>query len=557
MLISDFNLPLINAFIMKLIYKSYFVQFVLLIIVFGQVGCNKDFLNQQPLAQLSQATFWNSSSDALLALTGIYQGSDVGDASYTNDDLILGSDTDDSGYKNGAVGLIYSGYFQASDAQVVGAVWTRAYKAIYRANYFLENIDKVQMDATLKAQYIAEARFLRAYEYFYMSVLYGGVPLVTKTLTIAEANSQTRNTLKEVQDYAISECTAAAADLPAARPDGEKGRILKGAALGIAGRLLMIQQKWPEAAAVYKQIIDLNTYILDPRYKEIFEEAGEGSKEILLSVNCVASLYGNTHNQRNYHPDFYGGYQEDNIYQGLVDAYECTDGLPIGESPLYDPQHPFEHRDPRMYATIFLPGYTVFRGKLFPADPASTKIATLIGATRYGWKKFVTETYAGDNGSSGDDIILMRYAEVLLGYLESTLESGGAITQSLLDAIINKVRGRSAVNMPAVTETDPDKLRALVQNEDRVEIATEGLIRYMSIRRWGIYQQVINTVFYGMKLTDDPANYTDYKVAKTGPYAGHLISLDKTGTVKQGWDLIPIPQSERDINSALTQNPDY
>lgn len=542
---------------MKLIYKSYFAQFVLLIIVFGQTGCNKDFLNQQPLAQLSQGTFWNSSSDALLALTGIYQGSDVGDASYTNDDLILGSDTDDSGYKNGTVGLIYSGYFQASDAQVVGAVWTRAYKAIYRANYFLENIDKVQMDATLKAQYVAEARFLRAYEYFYMSVLYGGVPLVTKTLTIPEANSQTRNSLKETQDFAISECTAAAADLPAVRPDGEKGRILKGAALGIVGRLLMIQKKWPEAAAVYKQIIDLNSYIIDPRYKQIFEEAGEGSKEILLSVNCVASLYGNTHNQRNYHPDFYGGYQEDNIYQGLVDAYQCTDGLPIDQSPLYDPQHPFDHRDPRMYATIFLPGYTVFRGKVFPADPASTKIATLKGATGYGWKKYVTENYAGDNGSSGDDIILMRYAEVLLGYLESTLESGGAITQSLLDATINKIRARAAVNMPPVTETDPDKLRALVRNEYRVEFATERLIRYMSIRRWGIYQQVINTVFYGMKLTNDPANYTDFNVAKTGPYAGHLISLDKTGTVKQGWDLIPIPQSERDINSALTQNPDY
>lgn len=542
---------------MKRIYKSNFVQFALLIIVLGLAGCSKDFLNQQPLAQLSEATFWNSSSDALLALTGIYQSSDVGDASYTNDDLILGSDTDDSGYKNAAIGLIYSGYFVASDAQVVGAVWTRAYRTIFRVNYFLENIDKVDMDASLKAQYVAEARFIRAYEYFYMSVLYGGVPLVTKTLTIAEANSQTRNSLQEIQDFAISECTAAAADLPAIRPDGEKGRILKGAALGIAGRLLMIQKKWTEAAAVYKQIIDLSAYIIDPRYKEIFEEAGENSKEILLSVNCVASLYGNTHNQRNYHPDFYGGYQEDNIYQGLIDAYECTDGLPISQSPLYDPQHPFEHRDPRLYATVFLPGYTVFRGKLFPADPASTQIATLKGATGYGWKKFVTEGFAGDNGSSGDDIILMRYAEVLLGYLESTLESGEAITQPLLDATINKVRGRAAVNMPAVTEADPDKLRELLRNEYRVEFATERLIRYMSIRRWGIYHQVINTVFYGMKLTDDPANYTDYNVAKTGPYAGHLISLDKTGTVKQGWDLIPIPQSEIDINSALTQNPDY
>ena len=227
---------------MKPFKKTYFIGFVLSLSVIGQTGCTKDFLDQQPLAQLSEATFWHSQSDALLALTGIYQGSDVGDASYTNDDLILGSDTDDSGYKNGGVGVIYSGYLLPSDAQVVGATWTRAYRTIFRVNYFLENIDKVTMDATLKAQYIAEAKFLRAYEYFYMSVLYGGVPLVTKTLTIDEANNQTRNSLQEIQDFAISELTAAAADLPATRPESEKGRILKGAALGIKGRLLMTQK---------------------------------------------------------------------------------------------------------------------------------------------------------------------------------------------------------------------------------------------------------------------------------------------------------------------------
>jgi hypothetical protein len=553
----NFKLFVIKEIIMKSFKKFHVVEFSLLLFVFGQFGCTKNFLNQEPQSQLSESTFWTSQSDALLALTGIYQGSDVGDNTYSNDDLILGSDTDDSGYKNGGVGVIYSGYLLPSDGQVVGATWIRAYKAIFRANYFLENIDKAGMDAALKAQFVAEAKFIRAYEYFYMSVLYGGVPLVTKTLTIEEANNQTRSALQDVQEFAISECIAAAKDLPASRPDGEKGRILKGAALGIVGRLFMIQKKWTEAASTFKEIIDLNEYIIDPRYKEIFEEAGENSKEILLSINCVAGLYGNTHNQRNYHPDFYGGYQEDNIFQGLIDDYQMTDGLAISESLLYDPQNPFNNRDPRLYATVFLPGYTVFRGELFPADPASTKISTLKGATGYGWKKFVTEGYTGDNGSSGDDIILMRYAEILLGYLEAKLENGDAIDQSLLDQTINKVRGRAAVNMPPITETNIDKLREIVRHEYRVEFATERLIRYMTIRRWGIYQDVINKVFYGMKMTDDPANYTDFNVAKTGPYAGHLIVIDKTGTVKPGWDIIPIPLPEIDINPKLTQNPDY
>lgn len=160
-------------------------------------------------------------------------------------------------------------------------------------------------------------------------------------------------------------------------------------------------------------------------------------------------------------------------------------------------------------------------------------------------------------GSSGDDIVLMRYAEVLLGYLEAKLENGDAITQELLDQTINKIRGRASVNMPPVTMTTPDKLREIVRHEYCIEFATERLIRYISIRRWGIYHQVINRVFYGMKMTDDPANYTDFNVAKTGQYAGHLIVLDKTNTIKPGCDLIPIPLPEIELNPALTQNSDY
>src|SRR5690606_27615112 len=131
----------------------------------------------------------------------------------------MASATDDSGYKAGAKGVIYSGYLVPGDAQVVQAIWERAYRTIFKANYFLENIERVDMDANLKKEYIAEVKFLRAYEYFYLSVLYGGVPLITKVLTIEEANSQTRSSLEQVVDFAIAELTAAAIDLPSTRPE--------------------------------------------------------------------------------------------------------------------------------------------------------------------------------------------------------------------------------------------------------------------------------------------------------------------------------------------------
>ncbi|MEX0882316.1 MAG: RagB/SusD family nutrient uptake outer membrane protein [Cyclobacteriaceae bacterium] len=543
---------------MKTNKKLGLVGVLSILILIGQTGC-QDWLDEQPLVQLSEGSFWNSQSDAMLALTGIYNGSNVGNNSYNNELLILSSSTDDSSYKFGSVGNIYSGYLRAADTQVARSIWQRAYRTIFKANYFLENIGRVEMDPALKAEWIAEAKFLRAYEYFYMSLLYGGVPLITNVLSIEEANSQTRNSRSEIVDFAIQELTEVAEDLPASRPDSEKGRIVKSAPLAIKGRLLMIDKRWAEAAAAYEEIIALQIHEIDPRYKAIFEEEGEYSSEIILSTNCIAGLYGNTHNQRNHHPEFYGGYSEVNPYQNMVDAFLMVDGLPIEASPLFDPENPFENRDPRLYASIFLPEYTEFRGRLFLAHPDRTgdNIAALPGATGYGWKKYVTEDFAGDFGSSGDDIILLRYAEVLLSYLEAKIENGEVINQELLDLTINQVRGREEVGMPMVTETDPGLLMEILRRERRVEFCIERTIRYMDIRRWGIFQEVMDRQFYGMKLTDDPDNYTDYSVETTGPYRGHYKVINKTGSITPEMAFIPIPLSEIDINPALEQNPGY
>src|SRR5690625_3259081 len=182
-----------------------------LFLLLGLTGCDiSSHLDEQPKSSLSESTFWTGEGDVMLALTGIYESGNVGDNAYTNEHLIMSSYTDDSSYKLGGVGVIYSGYLNPSDGAVVEAIWNRAYDAIFRANYFLENIEEVEMDSEQKAEVIAEARFLRAYEYFYMSVLYGGVPLITEVQTIDEANNQSRSSLEEVQNFSINELTQAA-----------------------------------------------------------------------------------------------------------------------------------------------------------------------------------------------------------------------------------------------------------------------------------------------------------------------------------------------------------
>lgn len=518
------------------------------------ISCNKDWLNEQPLGQIADVAFWKTSGDAVQGLTAAYKfgvGSSV-------DTWVaikgLAGATDDTRSKNDED--YYMGqFYYPSESIMLGRIWPAAYKAIFNCNVFLDNIEKVKMDDALKAQMIAEVRFIRAHQYFWMLQYWGGVPLVTKPLSLDEANSLKRNTRTELVDFCLSEFAEAAKDLPATRGAAEKGRILKAAALTELGRLLMIEKKWPDAANVFKQIIDLNVHIIDPSYQNLSREAGENSKEIIFSRNYIAGLDGNNHSQKNLHPAFYGGYQEYNAFQNLIDAFLMKDGLPIDKSPLYNPDKPFDNRDPRLYFNMFLPEYTVFRGKLYLAHPELTTfgIKSLIGATGYGCKKYVTENYSGDISSSGDDLVYIRYAEVLLSYLESKLETGDNITQDILDQTINKVRGRAEVQMPTVTETNRDKLLEIVRRERRVEFCWEPMIRWMDIHRWGIASQVLNKKFYGMKLTDDPTNYTAYPVNSEG----HLFSIDKTGTYKPANELWPIPQSEIDVNPNLEQNPGY
>lgn len=161
-------------------------------------------------------------------------------------------------------------------------------------------------------------------------------------------------------------------------------------------------------------------------------------------------------------------------------------------------------------------------------------------------------TFSGNLMNYGGNFTLIRYAEVLLSYLESEMESGTPIDQSLLDATINQVRGRASVNMPPVkAPINTADLRAQIRREREVEFAFEGL-HYYDILRWGIAAEELNRQFTGMKLTNDPANYTDYPVDKNG-----FFIYQKRNFKKGVNELWPVPQTEMDINPNLTQNPGY
>lgn len=520
-------------------------------------GCNKSFFDKQPLDATSDATFWETAGDAQLALVGCYntgagwQGEDFWTPrALLYLDLMAGNGSEKELIPDHVTdGTLTPSYW------VIANYWSNGYKKITTCNNFLDHIGNITMDATQKAIMTAEVRTLRAYQYFNLALYYGDVPLVQHVLTVDEANSVSRTPKADVWTFVETELKESYPVLPVTRPDAENGRITSGAALGILGRLQMAEKKWSDAAATYKTIMDYKVYSIDPKYRELFLGDHEFSKEIIMSSQYLKDVYGQVL-LIYLTPEMWGGWHQFSPFNELVKEYECTDGKTIDVSSLYDKNNPYNNRDPRLDATIFIPERTIFRGTTYTTNPASgnnDKFGKYPVWSGYSILKFMEDDASVNVWSSGTNWIIIRYAEVLLGYLESKLESGATIDQALLDQTVNLVRGRAAINMPAVTTTDPTELRKIIRRERRVEFAFEG-IRYYDILRWGIAGDELNHQFTGQKLTNDPANYSAYPVDADGYY---IMSQQNRAFKKGVNELWPVPQSERDVNKNLTQNPGY
>lgn len=542
--------------------KNFDIRIFLSLITISLVlsSCDDNFLDRHPTDQLSEVTFWQSEEDAMLALTGVYnEGPRYNDGpyrytfqkSYTY--IVLDGMTDNGDDKDSRTRPFTNGTLDPSYFAITW-FWNSSYRNIAKTNNFLQNIGSVEMDEDKKNEMIAEVRFIRAYYYFWMSQLWGDVPLVLEVLDIDQANNISRTPKDEVIGFVLSELSEAAESLPETRPYEEDGRITKAAALAIKGRLLMSEKRWSEAADAYKQIIEMDVYMIDPRYKELFEDDGEINNEVIWALKRKAESFGDRIIQEST-PFAFGGWHNWNIFKNLVDEFEMIDGKTIDESPLYDSENPYENRDPRLYALTFIPEYTMFKGRLYVAHPDSSGAPDRLPRrtwTGFALGKFSDEDYEGNMIDYGADFPVIRYAEILLSYLESKLEAGDPLTQDLLDQTINQVRQREAVNMPPVTETDSEELRKILRRERRVELAFEGL-RLFDLFRWRTAHIELQGPIYGMRITNDPANYEGgYNINNEGYF--FFRELDFRENVDYIW---PIPQAEIDINPNLEQSPGY
>jgi hypothetical protein len=509
------------------------------------LGCQKDFLDRNPQDAYSNTSLWSSSGDALAALNGCYSGWEEG---YNT--LYMDCASDNAYGQYWWEGYTYFGNSSITPSSA-SAQNRWSYSTIQKCNWFLENIDRTPMDEALKSRLKAEARFLRAYQYYTMTQLYGDVPLVTKSISGEQANIISKTPVVEVQSFVLGELAEVATVLPVKYTGSDVGRITQGAALALKARIELYIGRYSDAAADAQKVMALG-YSLYPSYQDLFRIQNENNSEVILDIQYKENDYANG-NIGVMPSSSNGGWSSINPTQALVDAYETKDGKLINDALSgYNVNDPYANRDPRLKATVLVPGQ-LYGGRYF--NPIESSSADVIGggnnsATGYIVNKFTSNlTDYADMWNTGLNLILIRYAEILLIYAEAKIEAG-QIDDSVYEAI-DAVRTRAAMPKTnrAVYATQT-ALRELIRRERRVELALEGL-RWFDIKRWKIGPDVMTKPVLGARL--GKVDVLSGKLTLTGE---HVKAEDRTFDPGKNY-LWPIPQSEIDINKNLGQNPNY
>lgn len=392
---------------------------------------------------------------------------------------------------------------------------------------------------------------MRAWDYFWKVLFYGDVPLVKEVLPITDANKP-RNPKEEVIQFILDELTEITPQLEIKYTGNDVGRVTRGAALTLKARMLLYNNQYADCLKACEEIMKLG-YSLFPNYRGLFRISNKNNQEIIMDVQYVENLYSNG-TLGILPPASCGGWCSINPTQSLVDIYECIDGKTIEESPLYDPDQPYQNRDPRLSASILCPG-DLYEGKYYDPidqnDPNGDYYAPY-GRSKTGYlvRKYVDDLsdYA-DMWNTAMNAIVMRYAEVLLMYAECKVELG-EIDASVYD-VLNELRSRAGMcEVDKTVYITQAKMRELVRRERRVELALEGL-RWFDVCRWKIGEEVMPGQVYGCRLgTVDPV---------TGKLA---LTKERIKTEVRIFDpakhyLWPIPQTTIDAASEIKQNPGY
>ncbi len=430
---------------------------------------------------------------------------------------------------------------------VMNSVWNALYTMIHRANTVTDNATHVTDNDALKNRCVGEAKFLRAWAYFELVTMWGGVPVYNSTVKDPDAY-QSRVKEDDVYTFIIKDLQDAVAALPA-KSAIEKGRATNAAANAMLGRVYMQKGDYAAAkAALLKIPVSGNDgYTLAPRYLDNFEE--ETDKE--FNNESIFEVVFNDKGDNNFN---WGGNSVGDGPSADQSTVRNQEYCPVAWRNLI-PSNKFLNEfenvatgaaktDPRFAWSVYLTGDT------YNNQPPSTGPSAILkdgdqngntsvinGATiKASWRKYML-LYKMDLASAnfhpgGNNQRMIRFAEVLLMLAECENETGnmqGAI------GYLNQVRDRTGVGMPhyptaQFPAASKDQVTKAIMHERMVELGDEEL-RNIDIIRWRKKNY----------FTTDPLSY--FKAGRD--------------------ELLPIPQTEIDNNPKLgeggvaRQNPGY
>ncbi len=467
------------------------------------IGCQDEFLDvEQREDLLSDPNLVNNEDGAKSIVTAVYAKyldwnlssfAWIGISSITTDDADKGSDPGDTGSDKDVLDDLN---WNASSISF-NEVYRGSYQAIGRANFAIGQLPLISsVDIALRNRLIGEAKFLRAFTYFNLVRMYGGVPLVNKVAVNGNADDkimlEERKSVAQIYAFIEQDLIDAIASLPdkSVYSALEKARVSKGSALALMSKVKLYRQQWQSVIDYTGQITG---YSLVTNYASIFKESGEFNAESMFEINGYAG-------------DPAKGIQQYSQSQGARGSGGWGWGFNTPSASLLNA---YETNDLRKAATIIFAGQTLYDGRVVPMATANP---------RYNYK-----AYGAINSTSNDtetNIRYLRYAEVLLLRAEAFNELNDLPNAKLE---LNKVRTRAG--LPNTTATTQADLRTAIWKERRVELAFEH-------DRW-------------------------FDLIRTGQAQAALALHGKTFVVGKH-ELFPIPQSVVDeTNGATTQNPGY
>ncbi|WP_342648053.1 RagB/SusD family nutrient uptake outer membrane protein [Mucilaginibacter sp. CSA2-8R] len=526
-------------------------------------------------------------NNAYAFLNGVYSFLPNGHNRIAGSDYLDAASGDAISSGNSTTSEIYNlstGAYNSSSIPQSENVWGQYYSGIRKANFVINNVltvpvkQEVRTGISMKYAWRNEARFLRALFYFELLKRYGGITLVgNKIFDVTSDLNLPRNSFEECVNYIVNECDAIKDTMltaPLANPNLYSQRATNGAALALKAKVLLYAasplfnggnidggnpltgytsysaDRWAKAAAAAKAVMDLNAYSLVSGLNNAFITQVPANTETIFSrAYGIASDIERKNGPIGFstNPPSLGNTSPT---QNLVDAFPMANGLAITAAGSgYNPANPYANRDPRLAATVFCNGAPWLNGTVqtFEGGRSKPNNGTQQTTTGYYMRKFMGP-YENQSTFGGvpEDWHIFRYADVLLSYAEAQNEFLSSPDVSVYTAVeqIRKRAGLTTYQLPAGLTRDA--MRAVIQNERRLELAFEEN-RYFDIRRWKTAESILNQPRRGVQIINDPVSGLSY----------NYVTAFNSKFIAPKMYLSPIPFDEIRKASNLKQNPGW